>query len=608
MPQVAKSMQEVMELHGELVTHYGGLHKDFLEDEKYANLAFGDDLGLPDEYSDDAVVLPTAIEIIDNAVNHVAPGLRRITVPRISTSARATTQSQTIKDFYGALLTAFERGAIENPFRQLIRHGATYGMMVAKEIYDPTMIPEEPIREAGEDDDEFKVREQDFKDAKQNLVPIRLEIPHPREILADPWSAPITFVIQVTSLKVAKAVSLFPDFERGSMRLTDSVDLIEYHDDTVRTLFVDTTPTTTAITSKNLMPVLAPSVINEMGFTKHGLGRLPYSIHSIGTGVKDSANDPRHQYIGALRHIKALLIAESKGYSIEEIVLEANAFPFRIAVGDNTDAMESFKFEPGMVKIMPSGVNIVDLKPLTTSGELRAHVFDASARLERSSLPRSLGGGKDPGVDSGFQQQLIQMQGQLRFQGLVEGFEHVLEDLCRIGAQIVERKIKGPIRLIKSATEDEFTDISASTFRGHRAVVIKVNAVDPEDEIRKHQDTVQMVTAGLWTREHGISKVSPEVEPRKMMGGILAEAILFSEPILGTLAQFFQQRLVQELSIEEIINDLLGSEEETTGTPTAEVNTFSERTPANIEGEAGGAGSRSDQAASRELALRETGR
>lgn len=604
--RIANTIQEVMELRLELGTHYSALHQEFREDEKFATLDFADKLRLPAEFQEDAVVLPTAIEMVDNAVNHVAPALRRVFVPRVSTSERATNQATTLKDYYSAQLTKFEREGIENPYRALIRMGSIYGMMPVKIMYNPASIPMEPIQEEGESGEDFKIRMQDYKDKKDSLVPIRLEILHPTEVLPDPWSTPPTFVIQVTNVRVAKAISLYPEFKRGSLRLTDEVEVIEYHDDEVRTLFIDTSPKIKAADKKVLVPVLSPRVRDEGGFVKHGLGMIPYSIHGIGSGMRDSENKPLYKYVGALRHTRSLLISESKGFSLDDIVLNQNAFPFRAAEGENTDQMEDFKFEAGTVKSLPPGVRIVDIRPLSTSPDIRAHTFEASSRLERAALPRSLRGVQDPGVSTGFQQQLLQLQGQLRYTGLIEAFERVLEDVCRTCAQIIERKVSGPVKLIKDATEDEFVSVSAGTFRGHRAVRVKINATDPEDEIRKHQDAATLVNSGMWTREYGISKVSPDVDPRKMLSGILAENIVFSQPIMGILAQFFAQQMSQELSLEDLLDQILGAADGG-GTPTPEARTFSERTPASQTEDATGTGSRQDQAALRELDLRELG-
>ena len=86
---------------------------------------------------------------------------------------------------------------------------------------------------------------------------------------------------------------------------------------------------------------------------------------------------------------------------------------------------------------------------------------------------------------------------------------------------LLERKIKGKLTLRGEARDDEFVSVSGATVNGLHAVSVKINVAEPEDEIRKHQDAQGMVTTGLWTRAHAIAQTTPDVDPKKMVAGVL---------------------------------------------------------------------------------------
>ena len=427
-----------------------------------------------------------------------------------------------------------------------------------------------------------------------------MEVVHPREIMPDPWNDPPEFYIQVSTVKVAAALH-YERFERGMLKLTDDVDIVEYWDSEHRTLMVDTTPKVVNIGNKNIQPILAGDVDNEE-FHTHGLGGMPYTVYASGLGNENSSHKPELKYVGLLRFLKSMLEAESRGYSITDIVLKGQAFPNRVAQGDNTNQMEDFKFEFGVVKKLPPGVTIVDIQPLAPADQLRSHVADTTARIERNSAPRSVRGVQDPGISTGFQQQLVQNKAALKYGTVAEAFQKMLEDLCKIAARNVERKDVGRITLIKEAEEDEFVSISKRTINGHHAVDVKINVSEAEDELRKNQNAAQLVAANIWTRRHAIKKISPDVDPNKMFAGIMAENMILSPMFMQFLSQLAVQNVSEELSFEQLIEQVEAAVTAAGSAgqgPTPDLG--SERSGSDAQGD------RSDQADQRTLAGRNQG-
>lgn len=596
--------KELMALFMEVKDIYGQLHKEFAEDEKYYNLEFLDALGLPDEFRDEGTILPTAAEVVDSAVEHIATAFRQVTVPRASTSTTATERAQTLEAAYTALLNFFERSAKDNPYRMVGKHLFTYGMGAVKELYDPNKIPEEPIREDDETDEEFNVRMLDYKAARDSLVPFTLQIIHPKDIYPDPWGDPCAFVFQHSVMARGKAEKLFPNALTGVQgRPGDKVEVIEYFDETHRNIVVDVTPQVKTTARKTLVPVLTGRLVDDSGNQPHGIGRLPYSVYASGLGIDDSEHRPEKKYVGLLRKLRSTLEAESRGYSIRDIVLKGQAWPVRVAEG-NTNGMTDFKLEYGVVKSLPENVKIHDLAPQTPPNDLLAHVADTTARIEKAGAPRSVRGINNPGVDTGFQTQLLLMQAKLKYGSVAEAMERLMEDVCRIFAMTLERKVDGKVKLISDVMDDGFVTISGRTVNRHYSVRVKINVSEPEDEIRKHQDAAGLVAQGIWTRQHALTKISPDVDPRRMLAGVLAENLTFSGPVMGILSQLAVQNMSESLGIEELVEQIMAAADNGANPAERAEGSPSNRQPPQDGAEGGPAGSREDQAALRALALR----
>ena len=110
-----------------------------------------------------------------------------------------------------------------------------------------------------------------------------------------------------------------------------------------------------------------------------------------------------------------------------------------------------------------------------------------------------------------------------------------------------------------------------------------------------------MVTTGLWTRAHAIAQTTPDVDPKKMVAGVLMEGLLFSQPVMQLLGQVAIQGVIENLDLAQMLETILGAA--AGGDEAAPSN----RTPPQDGEEGGVAGSREEQAAARELDLRETG-
>ncbi len=598
-----QTRDDVLALAQIVWSKYADLRAEFDQDEKYALLQFKDALGLPADFVEEGTVLPTSRELIETAVNHVAPQFRSVEVPRRGPSASAILQAREMTRFYEAVLQMFSDSSRGDPYREVLKYLFTYGLGCLRVVYDPDKIPVMPRKFSDEGDEEFNERKRDFQEAKDATIPFTMTVPHPREIMPDPWGDPPQFMFHVYNKTRYETERIYKKFDRtsGRLRLGDNgalnktigahdqlVEIIEYWDDTERMVLAD-----------------GQSVLdggNAEGFHRHRYGFMPYITYSSGFGMQAQDHNPKHFYVGLLRYLRALLEAESRGYSITDIVLKGTAWPARVAEGDNASQMEPFKPEYGMIHKMPDGVKIRDLAPQTPPELLLAHVADTRGRLESFAAPKSTRGVQEPGVGTGFQTQLLLGEARLQYGVVAEVLQKMLSQVCVGASFLLERKVSGTLNLKSFSTEDDFVKVSKRTPKGHRSVTVKVNVNDPADEIRRHQDAVAMVTGGIASQRDGIRIAQPDKDPNEVFAQIVAEKLVLSPEIISVIAEIGRSRMIDQLDLGELIARLQQKAVEQ-----AELASTPRTPPAPESPGEQGAGSRTDQAAARTQELRSSG-
>lgn len=589
MPMIVEAA-ELKKLKADMDVLFADYHGTAIPtDERYYNLDISHLLNLPRKFRRDAVVLPTGRDAIEAAVDHVTPQFRRVLVPRRTVDDKGTQQAQAIQAFYEALLTYLERQGIVSPYREMVKHLALYGLSIPRLDYNPSVWPIEPKRAQFEEEADFNAARDEWRHAKSERMPFSLQLVNPREVVFDMWHDPPQWVLQVSKRFVGDVVAAFPNWPNiRSRRMSDQVDVFEFYDNKVRSLLIDDAP---ALKSKD-----------GSGVLRHKLGTHPYIIGSSGFGIDDSEHKPEKRFVGLLRYVTGVLLSESRNYSIADIVMKAGAWPVRTAEGERANEMPSIKLEYGQIHPLPPGVVIKDLTPQLPPAMVFSFMQMASSIISSSVSPRVVRGLGQPGLTSGFDRQLALGEARLRYGPLAAAVEALLTGICQKAGLYMENVVPGSVSVAAAAKQDEFVEVSGRTFRGHHAVSVQVNVLEPEDEVRKHQDLASMVSSGLMSPQTAIRKGFPDVDPDTEMGRIIASRLLFSPQIMEILATAAVEKVTTKLGIEETVRRIL------TAAETPAQRTRSSPAPEEAAPEGTGAGSRSDQAALREVALREMGR
>ncbi len=588
MPKV-ENIDEITSLKIVMDGKFSQLHSEIREDEQFYDLNVADLLNLPRKFRKDGIVLPTAREVIDTAADHIAPVNRRVNVPRRKTDKSGTAQANKIRRFYEALLNWLDRKGDTSRFRNGGKGLGLTGITVWKLIYDKKLFPPKPTKVKSESDEEFKDRLDEWKVDRKNVIPFDLQVLHPGEVIFDHTHEPPQWIIQTSNKMVGDIKDEFPSWPNPKNRKnTDEVEVLEYWEDKRRAVIIDKTS----------------ALKGEDEIIKHRQSVHPYIIGGSGLGHDDWEHRLEKKYVGLLRFIKAVLLAESRAYSIADIVLKGGAWPVRVAEGDRANEMPRIRLEYGTVQPLPPGVKITDLTPQLPAEMVFNFMSLNNGIISAAAAPRVVRGLREPGITSGFDRQLELGQARLRYGPLVWTMERMLEETCRKVGRIMQALDLGPINIQAGTTEDNFMSISGTDFKNHHAVEIKVGVLEPEDEIRKHNDAIALVAGGLMSPQTAIRTYFPNVDPSSEMGRILAARLMFSEPVMNLIGEATLGRVSEKLGLEEVLERIFARAEEVVNGGSG--NGRRAASEPDVDG-APVKGSPADQAALREQDGRETG-
>lgn len=590
---ILSSFDDLDTLRIEMEGYYGKLHKEIKTDERYLKLDFRELLNIPAAFVRDATVLPTAREVIDTATDHITPKFRRVNVPRRTTeTAKGTEQALKLRRFYESLLNWLEQQATVSPFRSGVKHMAGLGLTAWRFDFDKKRHPTRPTRNQFPTEDDFMEAMEEWRFIREENLPFALRVLHPTEVYFDPFHDPPEWFIQKSSPYVYDAERQYPSWGNPNERKrSDKVELLEFWDGHFRAVSIDKHP--------------GLKTRNGEGILQHKWGIHPLIVGGSGLGYDDMEKSAETKYSGFIRIIRDVLRSESRNYSIADIVMKAEAWPIRTASGEQANQIANLKLEYGKIHPIPEGVTLDTLSPSLPPQMVYTAIQLANQIVSGATAPRVSRGLQQPGLRSGFDRQVALGQATLRYQPLADSIERMMTRLLHNAAILMERVVKEPISIAVGAEQDEFIRVSGNDFKGHHAVKVKINVLEPSDEIRKMQNVLSMVTGGLMSPQTAIRENMPNVDPDQELGRILASRLLFSPEMMSLLANASVADVAENLEIQEILQQILQGAVGAEGEGGAQ--TRRSPNPDNASQESNIPGSRSDQAAQRELDLREQG-
>ena len=469
---------------------YGTLFQKYAEDEKMHELDFKDQLGLPFEFKDDGIVLPTARNVIDTAVDHTDIGNARVFVnykgTRHPESQAGRDEQMMLRKFALGLIHRTNVESSLSPWRIAARHFWMHGLAVLKTVWDPDTWPNKPPKSKGESDESYNKKIDEWRYETHKSIPIQISAVNPCCILPDPATGGQLFVIEFHERMRAEADKMWPHWGNPKERdVTQMVECISYWDDTYRCEIVD-----------------GEAVLKtEGGVYEHKYGFIPYTLIESGLGniSKDSSADVR--YVGIIRYITDLLIGESRLHSLADILFKREVLKGGwLSVPPDVGAIPVFKQAYGEYQPLPAGVEPHDWDVKVPPDAMNYHLSRTADYIAGHAAPRSVRGLSETGVRAAADRRLVIAEASAKYQYSKDAFRNGTSNVLTKATLLLKNKVPGDVRVWARTPTDEI-DVVIEKDKLHEPFVyfVEFAPVSEEDEYRRHDDLERLITSGIGT-------------------------------------------------------------------------------------------------------------
>jgi len=533
---VKPTKKSIMDKLSDLRTHYSRRNAAFDLDDQYYELLFRDQLGLPEEYKEDGIVLPTARDIVDAGTNHISTVYAKFMRPMRGIGPEAQAQAEMLRKFDTAMFYRTKMESEISPWRIASKYGCTYGMWCFEILYDPSKIPDEPERRAGESESNFAERTDRYDGELYDALPIIIRAVHPRNVFPDPNGE---FVIIEEPKVLSQAKAEWPNLAVPLMvasviqGTSQQVNQVSYFDKEYRAIYVNGEP--------------ALSAADAEGVIEHDYGCIPYVIGFSGLGNSDKSAKPEKRAVGLIRYLRSLLRSESFAYSVYNIILKNHSWPITFVSGPGASAIANIKLKYGKIYEKPINVTIEDYVKAPPADMVMQHMEYTASILAASAAPRSVRGLPEAGVRSGTDRSLIIAEARLRYDSILEQMQLSTAKVMSNCTKIAERVVPADFHLWAKAPDEEFDfRIDRSKIKHHYTTFVEFTSVSPEEEARRHADMENLVKTGIMSsstaRRRYLTHIDPDAEDIR----VEAEKLRNDPAIRQVLAQIVAQELIGE--------------------------------------------------------------
>lgn len=536
-PTKAWIFDQLASLH----THYSARNIAFDLDDAYYELLFRDQLGLPEEYKDLGVVLPTARDIVDAGTNHVSTVYARFLRPMRGTGSEAIAQAEMLRKFDTAM---FYRTKIESdisPWRTASKHGCEYGMWCFESLYNPDKLPDEPERQKGESEGDFAERMSIYNGELYDALPIGIRAVHPRNAFPDP-NGEFFIIEEPKTMTQAKAEwpnlavpLMISGIVQGVGRGVNNVTQVSFFNKEYRAIYVNGIPALTAADAE--------------GVIEHDYGFIPYVVGYSGLGNADKSARPEKRAVGLIRYLRALLRSESFAYSVYNIVLKSHSWPITFVSGPGAAAFANVKLKFGKIYEKPPGMTIEEFVSAPPPEMVMQHMEYTSSILAASAAPRSVRGLPEAGVRSGTDRSLIIAEARLKYDSILEQMQLTTAKVISNCTKIAERVVPQDFHIWAKAPNEEFDfRVDRDKIKHHYTTFVEFTPVSPEEEARRHADMMNLVKSGVISSTTGRRRYLSHIDHEAEDIRVEAEKLRSSEPVMAVMAQIVAQELMGEVA------------------------------------------------------------
>lgn len=582
---------EGLRLRDKLKQEYSALHQQFDLDEQYHELDIRKALGVPDEFYDDASVLPTARQLVDVYTDHVDLANARVTVPvkQVNIDDRkaveaAEAESEMLAKFgKGLLYRALVEEDISQP-RVAAKHQGLYGLGCLKTVYDADRWPKQPKRKAGEAQGDYNERVDQYRRERDSKMPIVIQAVNPATLYPDPSYSGRQFVIEEQEKVLYDVRNEWPRFSnpRGKL-IDDRVTVTSYWDAEWRIEWLDD-----------------EVVLHQ----RHKYGFIPYVFIESGLGNISIDGALTKRYVGLLRYLRDLLRSESRNFSLYDVAIKKGALPWYTVRGEGADQIQ-LAANYGEATVLPPNVELEQRFPDLAPDAVMRQVEIINSMMMAYGAPRATQGIGEPGVRSAAHARTLADLGGVKFQYPSESFRNKVAKVLAQCALIYKHVVPDDIRLWARTPTDEFDDIiDKKKIKPPFTFYVEFAPYSEEKEYVKYEALMKLVKAGIgdvkWARKQipNMDWKQMEQEDRKRMVSQYPGV----QAAISSVADAYVQDAVERLMIAE---ELKAGPRTLSRAPLPRVvpsgnggssNILSQSTPAPLPGSAGDIQNRMDNA------------
>lgn len=506
---------------------YGALYSAFELDDQLYELDFQSELGLPDEFKYQGVVLPTARDNVDTFSDYVNIDNARVSVSRRKDSDVEKLSAEQLRKFGQGLIYMTNVQSAISPWRVASKHYPLYGVAWFKTVYNADLWPDKPRQRDGESDEAYAERTGEWLGACAGVLPISVSAVNPQCIMFDKATLGQTWVIEFHQKPVKEIVRRYKRWEPSRAYNDDStVWMADYWDKDYRCVLVDGQP-----------------VLNtKSGVAKHGYGFVPYVCLDAGLGNVTDDDDLAQRFVGINRYIRGVLISQSRDYSIQDIIIAKGGFPSGFLEGENAQAVQNVSVGYGEVNRLPPGVTYKEVKNAMAPSEVTQHFYTTTEIIDGHAIPRSLRGQSETNVRSGSDRRQLMGAAQYRLRYSEMAFKNRTALVLNNCARLL-KKLPGNVTVFSHTPSDEFHDlIDKDKIREPISYHVEFSPVSEEDEYRRHDDFERMINVGLVTPEWA-RKQMPNVSEKDIEKQQLRQKILNSPAMVNAIDQLVSAKL-----------------------------------------------------------------
>jgi len=532
------SITDIKELTAQCVKHYSTLQSEFEKDERFYELDFRKSLGIPEQYKNEAVVLPTSRDMVDAFVDHIDLANARVFVNKKGIHKIDDEVAEMMRKFYLGLLHRTNTENSISPWRVAGKHYANHGLAVIKTIWDADRWLDKPAQVKGESKESYEDKLEKWAEDHPPALPILIRAINPANVMPDPSYGGKLYFIEHHEKMVFDVMKMYPDWPNGeSRKIDENVQYISYWDNEFRCDLVDG------------QPVLKGGRGEHKGVVRHGYGFIPYTPIESGLGNRDQEAAPEKRYVGINRYARDLYVSESRNYSVADVILKRDAWKGGYITGEGGEQLTNIKQSYGRYQWIPEGVEIHDWDVSKAPNMIALHLARTSDLIGSHAAPRSVRGLSETGVRSGADRRLVISEASAKFQYSKESFKHGAEQVLIRCARLFKNVVPEDIRLWALPTTGDGFDavIKKDLMKEPFTCYVEFAPISEEDEYRRQDALNKLFSNGLVTKKWArgqiasIDQVEMDKEDKKEMLRQLPSYLATLDQAVGMMAQAVYQ-------------------------------------------------------------------